>query len=186
MPDVQEVFRMATQKVRPDPGALERQHRNQRWQVTKRKGGVYALVAALLIAGVVIGIGALRDRDPVGGPAAGEVLTTEDLIGEWVRFGTGGGDDFAFLKFNPDGTFAAGHFQQLLFSENAPAAGTYQLADGTITFVVEERSSFCAPQTWVWEATRTAEGRLLTTSIEGTNCGVPLDTETWVRLSADV
>ena len=70
MPEVQEVFRMATQKVRPDPGALERQHRNQRWQVTKRKGGVYALVAALVIAGTVIGVGVLRDRDPVGGPAS--------------------------------------------------------------------------------------------------------------------
>lgn len=175
---------MATQKVRPDPGALERQHRNQRWQVTKRKGGVYALVAALVIAGTVIGVGVLRDRDPVGGPASGEDLTTNDLIGTWVRSGTGDGDDFAFLKFNPDGTFAAGHHQQLLFSENAPGAGTYQLADGTITFVIEERSSFCEPETWVWEATRTAEGRLRTVSIEGTNCGVPLDTETWVRLSS--
>jgi hypothetical protein len=183
MPDVQEVFRMATQKVRPDPGALERQHRNQRWQVTKRKGGVYALVAGLVIAGTIIGIGALRDGDP-GGPAAGEVLTTNDLIGTWVRSGTGDGDDFAFVKFNQDGTFAAGHHQQLLFSENAPAAGTYQLADGTITFVVEERSSACEPETWVWEATLAADGRLRTVSVEGTNCDVALDTETWVRISS--
>jgi hypothetical protein len=184
MPEVQEVFRMATHKVRPDPGALERQHRDQRWQVTRRKGGVYALVAALVVAGLVIGIGALRNRDPVGETAAGNDLTTNDLIGTWVRSGTGDGDDFAFLKFNPDGTFAAGHHQQLLFSENAPAAGTYELADGTITFVVEERSSFCEPETWVWEAALAADGRLRIVSVEGTNCGVPLDTETWVRLSS--
>jgi len=30
MPEVQEVFRMATQKIRPEPGALDRQHENQR------------------------------------------------------------------------------------------------------------------------------------------------------------
>lgn len=184
MPDVQEVFRMATQKVRPDPGALQRQHRDQRRAVTKRKAGVYALVAGLVVAGLIIGIGALRNGDPVGEPAAGNDLTTNDLIGMWVRSGTGDGDDFAFLKFNPDGTFAAGHHQQLLFSESAPAAGRYQLAEGTITFVVEERSDFCEPETWVWEATLPADGRLHIVSVEGTNCGVPLDTETWVRLSS--
>ena len=30
MPDVQEVFRLATNKVKPDPNALERQHQRQR------------------------------------------------------------------------------------------------------------------------------------------------------------
>ena len=30
MPDVQEVFRLATNKVKPDPNALERQERRQR------------------------------------------------------------------------------------------------------------------------------------------------------------
>lgn len=59
MPDVQEVFRMATQKVRPDPEALERQHRGQRRRVTQKRVAVYALVAALAIVGVVVGISAL-------------------------------------------------------------------------------------------------------------------------------
>jgi hypothetical protein len=62
MPEVQEVFRMATQKVQPDPGALERQHRDQRRRVAKKKTAVYALVAALVVAGVVIGISALRSN----------------------------------------------------------------------------------------------------------------------------
>lgn len=187
MPEVQEVFRMATQRVRPDPGALERQHRNQRWQVTKRKGGVYALVAALVIAGTLIGIGALRDQDPVGGPAAGEVLTTNDLIGVWVRSGTGGGDDFSFVKFNRDGTFAAAHYEQLLYSDNSPAVGTYELADGTITFTTDEQSSFCRPlETWVWEAMLVADGRLRTVAVDdGVNCGVGLNIETWLRLSSE-
>lgn len=70
MPEVQEVFRMATQKVRPDPGALDRQQRNQRWRVAKKKTAVYALVAAVVVTGMVIGTSALRSGDgrPVGGP----------------------------------------------------------------------------------------------------------------------
>ena len=43
MPDVQEVFRVATQKVRPDPGALERQQEQQRRHTTRRRAGAYAL-----------------------------------------------------------------------------------------------------------------------------------------------
>jgi hypothetical protein len=63
MPEVQEVFHMATQKVRPDPDALERQHRDQRRHVAKQKGAVYALVAALVVVGMVIGISVLRSGD---------------------------------------------------------------------------------------------------------------------------
>ncbi|MGH2671741.1 MAG: hypothetical protein ACRDHC_02055, partial [Actinomycetota bacterium] len=121
-----------------------------------------------------------------GGPAAGEVLSTNDQIGEWVRSGTGGGDDFSFLRFNRDGTFAAGHYRQVLSWSNPPAGGTYELADGTITFMTDERSSFCTPsETWVWEATLPAEGRLRTVSVDGTDCGIALGTETWVRLSSE-
>ena len=78
MPDVQEVFRMATQKVRPDPGALDRQHRGQRWRVAKKKTAVYGLVAALVIAGMVIGIGALRSGDSrLGAPGSTPTLAPE-------------------------------------------------------------------------------------------------------------
>ena len=38
MPDVQEVFRMSTQKVRPDPGALERQQDQQRRHTSEAQG----------------------------------------------------------------------------------------------------------------------------------------------------
>ena len=37
MPDVQEVFRMATQKVRQDPGALDRQVKKQRKAARNRR-----------------------------------------------------------------------------------------------------------------------------------------------------
>jgi Tol biopolymer transport system component len=63
MPDVQEVFRMATQKVRPDPGALERQDRHQRRRTTRQRASGYALLAVLVIAALVIGVLAVRPRD---------------------------------------------------------------------------------------------------------------------------
>jgi Tol biopolymer transport system component len=63
MPEVQEVFRMATQKVRPDPGAMERQSETQRRHVVRQRAGGYALLAILLIAAVVIGASSLLSRD---------------------------------------------------------------------------------------------------------------------------
>ena len=81
MPDVQEVFRMATQKVRPDPEAMERQSRTQRRHVVRQRAGGYALLAILVIVSGVIGVIALRDREvqpaSEGGraPSAAELAT---------------------------------------------------------------------------------------------------------------
>jgi hypothetical protein len=61
MPEVQEVFRVATQKVRPDPGALERQQDQQRRRTTRRKAGAYALAAALFAAIAVLAVRAAVD-----------------------------------------------------------------------------------------------------------------------------
>jgi hypothetical protein len=63
MPEMQEVFRMATQKVRPDPGFVDRQYENQRRQSRRRKAGALALVAVLVVVGVVVGISTLRSGD---------------------------------------------------------------------------------------------------------------------------
>ena len=49
MPDVQEVFRLATNKVKPDPDALERQVRRQRAEVRKSRVRAYIAVAAVLV-----------------------------------------------------------------------------------------------------------------------------------------
>jgi dipeptidyl aminopeptidase/acylaminoacyl peptidase len=77
MPDVQEVFRMSTQKVRPDPGALERQHTRQRRRSVGKKTGAFAVAAAigLALAALVWGTAGDRDRtlpadtDPTATPA---------------------------------------------------------------------------------------------------------------------
>jgi hypothetical protein len=55
MPDVQEVFRMATQKVRPEPGFADRQFREQRRRSRNRKLGALAVAAVIgIVGGVVI------------------------------------------------------------------------------------------------------------------------------------
>ena len=87
MPEIQEVFRMATQKVRPDPEALARQHRGQRRRVAQKRAAVYALVALLLVAGVAIGISTLGSDDvqPAGSgsnpppPQAEQTLSIVDV-----------------------------------------------------------------------------------------------------------
>jgi hypothetical protein len=74
MPEVQEVFQMATQKVRPDPGALERQHQDQRQHAVRRKASVFALIGALVLAGAGIGISILRAQDDSGVGTGGNPL----------------------------------------------------------------------------------------------------------------
>ena len=71
MPDVQEVFRMSTQKVKPDPGALERQFGQQRRRTIRRKVSVYGLVAAfVVIAAVAVREGVVSARHvPAGQPS---------------------------------------------------------------------------------------------------------------------
>ena len=69
MPDVQEVFRMATQEVKPDPGALERQHRRQRRSARNRKIAALA-VAAVIIAAIAIFASKAMDRGKEGSAPA--------------------------------------------------------------------------------------------------------------------
>jgi dipeptidyl aminopeptidase/acylaminoacyl peptidase len=54
MPDLQEVFRSSTQKVRPDPGALQRQQRAQRRRAAGRKYGALAVAAAIAVVAAVV------------------------------------------------------------------------------------------------------------------------------------
>jgi Tol biopolymer transport system component len=50
MPEVQEVFRMATEKVRQDPGALDRQVTKQLKAARSRRIGVFATVMLFVVA----------------------------------------------------------------------------------------------------------------------------------------
>jgi hypothetical protein len=53
MPEVQEVFHMATQKVRPDPGFVDRQHDHRRRKERNRKIGAFAVAAAIAVTAAV-------------------------------------------------------------------------------------------------------------------------------------
>jgi hypothetical protein len=84
MPDVQEVFRVATQNVRPDPGALERQLGQQRRRTTRRKAGAYALAAALFAAIVVIAVRAginSREQVPLDQPSSPTTAPPAEPVG---------------------------------------------------------------------------------------------------------
>ena len=87
MPEIQEVFRMATQKVRPDPGSLDRQHRGQRRRVAQKRAAVYALVVVLLVAGVVIGISTLGSDDVQPAGSGSNPSTAPSSIPEHLSSG---------------------------------------------------------------------------------------------------
>jgi dipeptidyl aminopeptidase/acylaminoacyl peptidase len=117
MPDVQEVFRMATQKVRPDPGAMERQNRTQRRRSVTRRAGGYALLAVLVIAAAVIGVVATRPRDerPAGqkeehAPTTADLLTKPHFLnietGETTLLPEVFDDGYSYVP-SPDGTMIA-------------------------------------------------------------------------------
>lgn len=60
MPEVREVFDMATQKVRPDPDSIEQQYRDQRLHAARQRAVVFILVGAIVIGGAAFGAIALR------------------------------------------------------------------------------------------------------------------------------
>jgi hypothetical protein len=70
MPDVQEVFRMSTQKVRPDQGFTQRQEFRQRRRVRNRKIGTYAVVAAMVTVGGFAIVSTQQGDTDVRQPAA--------------------------------------------------------------------------------------------------------------------
>jgi hypothetical protein len=68
MPDVQEVFRMATQEIRPKDGFVDRQLSRQRRTNRNRKWGALAVAAAIGIAAVFVAT-RLADGGAQGTPA---------------------------------------------------------------------------------------------------------------------
>jgi len=68
MPELEEVFRVATQKVRRDPGAMDRQLEKQRRAGRNRKLGALAVVAVVIAAaGAAV---AVIGGNPEGAPAS--------------------------------------------------------------------------------------------------------------------
>ncbi|HEY6568266.1 MAG TPA: hypothetical protein VI341_12190 [Actinomycetota bacterium] len=83
MPDVQEVFRMSTQKVRQDPGAMERQHTKQRRAQRNRKLGAFAVVGCIAVAVIVAAVvSSVGNGEPAPSVAAepGEARQTHSIV----------------------------------------------------------------------------------------------------------
>jgi hypothetical protein len=79
MPDVQEVFRMTTQKVRPDPGFVDRQYDHRRKQERKRKIGALAVAAVIGMAAVALFLGTRGGQDRTTTPAVESPITAEEV-----------------------------------------------------------------------------------------------------------
>ena len=77
MPDVREVFRMATQKIRPDEGFVDRQLEAQRRRSRNRKVGAIGLVAALIV-GVLAFVSVVLPGDGENGTPADPGRTTPE------------------------------------------------------------------------------------------------------------
>jgi len=193
MPDVQDLFRMATQSVTPDPGALERQHRGQRRRSLHRKAEVYALVGALVVVGAVLGTGVLRSLSEGRGrpgtapyvspggteqlPPTGEELppTADRLEGIWLFRPDGD----LLLRFGRDSSFA------FIPDGYVGGFGTYEVKGRTIRFTYTG-GRFCSGA-FTWEVGLPEDGRLRAVNIRSTSPCEPerevgLETN-WTRVS---
>jgi hypothetical protein len=108
MPELQEVFRMATQKIRPEPGALERQFQGQRRRSARRKGGAVALAAALVITAAVFLIEATRDAGAGGSVPADKGTATESLRVPGFGFGISADGTRLFTVLEASAIYDAG------------------------------------------------------------------------------
>jgi Tol biopolymer transport system component len=124
MPDVQEVFRMATHKVRPDEGFVDRQLEHQQRRTRNRRNGAIALAAVIGVAAVVFAIRLAGQEDrsqPADQPApraTPDVAYTIDLnTGEMTPLPETlhGGDDY---QVSPDG-------RMLAYISSTPTARLY-------------------------------------------------------------
>jgi dipeptidyl aminopeptidase/acylaminoacyl peptidase len=89
MPDVQEVFRMSTQKIRPDAGFTHRQIEHQRRSVRNKKVGAFTVAAAIVVIAVVAFV-ALRDAPGDGAaPATNPPPTADTYATVFVDVETG-------------------------------------------------------------------------------------------------
>lgn len=133
MPELQEVFRMVTQKVDQDDGALERQVAKQRRAARNRRVGAFTVVALLIAATVAVFVstGLGTDGTPAGSvsptaaPAFGALAT-----GSMLNLDTGAvtplpasiGAEGTYYAVSPD-------HSTLAFNACCVAPGPIQVSD---------------------------------------------------------
>jgi hypothetical protein len=121
MPEVQEVFRLATQKARPDPGFVERQHDQRRKRERRRKIGAFAVAAAMAVVVIVLVVRSEYEghhaRLPASSPSEtglGEParIITRELTVEGIAFSVGvprSGWSRGPIERLPDGSMRQGN-----------------------------------------------------------------------------
>jgi len=97
MPDLQEVFRMATQKVDPEPGFARRQQDHQRRRRRNRRMGAFAVTATILAVAVAVFI------DARGGPTTTPAGQPSSTAPDFSRLSVSGTQP----TLSPDGTMFA-------------------------------------------------------------------------------
>ena len=139
MPEVQEVFRMATQKVGPKPGALDRQLDRQRRSSGGRKVGAFAVAASFIAIAVAVFALTRNSGDStqvatqppaVPVPTTAGLYTVDVATGALRSFPDPGGVGFTT---SPDGSKIAfwsdSDGSQQVFVMNADGSGVQQVTD---------------------------------------------------------
>jgi hypothetical protein len=87
MPEVQEVFRMATQRVRPDSGFADRQTDYRRKQDRKRKIGAFVVAAAIGVTAIVVMLEMRRGQSTTTPAVEPSTISPSDAAAEQVARG---------------------------------------------------------------------------------------------------
>jgi hypothetical protein len=130
MPEVQEVFRMATQKVRPDPGFADRQHDHRRKQERRRKIGAFAVAGAIGVAAVVL----ILVNDPaVESPTVNPANPAEpgsEAVGAVTFDGSTCSLEITADRIEPESIFGSVTFTIVNASDQRVMFDTWRLLDG--------------------------------------------------------
>jgi hypothetical protein len=195
MPDVEEVFRMATQKVKPDPGALERQFQGQRRRARNRRIGGFVAAAVILVGAAVLGavllnggnsaapvpIGSSNPAPTATAPTAGPkaAFPIRRVVSLWIeRGGT------LLLSIRSDGTYVIGAGDAIV--SNPADIGTVTVAGDTLRFASDGAGACAAGQGWSFDPLRLHEDngafvRMTSTTSNATCSAAPASAATWVN-----
>jgi Tol biopolymer transport system component len=131
MPDLREVFNMSTQKVKPDPGFVDRQHDHNRKHERRRKIGAFVVVAAIGLA-VIVAIVTTRSADDSTIPAdesPSAVVDQRSFAPFLLELGTGATSPLpevlsggVFYTVSPDGA-------QIAYGQCCSANDDVEIAD---------------------------------------------------------
>ena len=164
MPDVQEVFRMSTQEVEQDPGALERQFKRRHRRKRNRNLVTFAVAMAIGVGAILLALitrPANDGRTPADDSSSPAVLPRSD-VSVFVDIASGertllpGSTAGAFdVQVSPDGT----RFAFTDFSD-PPARSTVVDVDGINARRISPPTTDALGVRWMTRSTLVYQGRV--------------------------